>query len=46
MSEFKIKFKGTAHRADVDAANTLRLFFTILERQSKMYDIIDSARSL
>ena len=46
MSEFKIKFKGTAHRADVDAANTLRLFFTILERQNKMYDIIDSARSL
>ena len=30
MGYFKLHFKGKAHRADVDAANTLALFFHLL----------------
>lgn len=33
MARYKLQFLGKAHRADVDAFNTLRLFFAILERQ-------------
>lgn len=33
MGRYKLQFIGQAHRADVDAFNTLRLFFEILERQ-------------
>jgi DNA polymerase III alpha subunit (gram-positive type) len=33
MARYKLQFVGKAHRADVDAFNTLRLFFAILERQ-------------
>jgi inhibitor of KinA sporulation pathway (predicted exonuclease) len=34
MSRYGLTFKGAPHRADVDAANTLALFFKLLERQS------------
>ena len=43
---FKLHFKGKAHRADVDAANTLALFFALLERQAKLESILDSAKSI
>lgn len=33
MAKYGVTFKGTPHRADVDAFNTLRLFFRILSRQ-------------
>lgn len=33
MARYKLQFVGKAHRADIDAFNTLRLFFAILERQ-------------
>ena len=33
MARYKLQFVGKAHRADVDAFNTLRLFFAILDRQ-------------
>lgn len=33
MARYKLQFLGEAHRADVDAFNTLRLFFAILARQ-------------
>lgn len=33
MSRYGLTFKGEAHRADVDAANTLALFFQLLRRQ-------------
>lgn len=33
MARYKLHFVGKAHRADVDAFNTLRLFFAILDRQ-------------
>ena len=44
MGEFKMQFIGTPHRADVDAKNTLYLFFEILERQRKVNEIIQLAR--
>ena len=46
MAEYKLKFQGTPHRADDDALNTLRLFFTILERQSNIYNSIDFIKQL
>ena len=46
MGYFKLHFKGKAHRADVDAANTLALFFTLLERQAKLESILDSAKRI
>ena len=39
MGGFKLPFKGTAHRADVDALNTLRFFFRLLERQESFETI-------
>jgi len=44
MGYFKLHFKGKAHRADVDAANTLALFFKLLERQAQLESILDSAK--
>ena len=46
MGYYKLHFKGKAHRADVDAANTLALFFHLLERQAKLESILDSAKSI
>lgn len=36
MARYKAPFVGAAHRADADAANTLRLFFKLLARQSAL----------
>lgn len=36
LDRYKVRFIGEAHRADVDAFNTLRLFFRLLERQRTM----------
>lgn len=44
MGAFKLHFKGDAHRADVDAANTLALFFKLIDRQRKMEFLVDDAR--
>ena len=46
MGYFKLHFKGPAHRADVDAANTLALFFKLLERQGKLESILESAKTV
>jgi hypothetical protein len=46
MGYFKLHFKGKAHRADVDAANTLALFFHLMERQAKLESILDSAKNI
>ena len=46
MVTYKMKFVGTPHRADDDAHNTLRLFFNIIDRQSRMYRLIDDAKEL
>ena len=44
MGKFKMQFQGTPHRADVDASNTLALFFGLLRRQSKLEDFIERVR--
>lgn len=41
-----LKFMGTAHRADVDAFNTLRLFFAVIQRTQSVNSIISSAKQL
>jgi inhibitor of KinA sporulation pathway (predicted exonuclease) len=46
MGYFKLHFKGKAHRADVDAANTLALFFKLLDRQAQLESILDSAKTI
>lgn len=46
MGAYKLQFKGTAHRADVDAANTLAFFFNLLERQRRIEGIVDSAKNI
>jgi DNA polymerase III alpha subunit (gram-positive type) len=46
MGAFKLHFKGTAHRADVDAANTLALFFKLIDRQRKMEFLVDDAKNI
>lgn len=40
LDEFKLTFEGKAHRADVDAYNTLKLFFTLVNRQVKLENIL------
>ena len=46
MGVYKMHFEGKAHRADVDAYNTLRLFFEILKRQKQMLDTVCLAKGL
>ena len=46
MGAFKLHFKGTAHRADVDAANTLALFFKLIDRQRKMEYLLEDAKNI
>ena len=46
MGQFKLPFKGQAHRADVDALNTLRFFFHLVTRQSKMNQMIENAKNI
>ena len=46
MGVYKLQFEGKAHRADVDAYNTLRLFFEILKRQKQMLDTVSLAKGL
>lgn len=36
MKRYKLAFEGQAHRADVDAFNTLRLFFHLIKRQQAL----------
>lgn len=46
MGQFKLHFKGLAHRADVDAANTLALFFHLLDRQNRMENLVNAAKEI
>jgi inhibitor of KinA sporulation pathway (predicted exonuclease) len=46
MGYFKLQFKGKAHRADVDAANTLAFFFTLLERQRKIERLLEDTKAI
>lgn len=44
MGRYKLQFTGTAHRADVDAFNTLRFFFHLQARQRAMEGLLQLAR--
>lgn len=44
MGRFKMQFAGEAHRADVDASNTLALFFGLMRRQAKIEGFIENVR--
>lgn len=46
MARYKLQFVGKAHRADVDAFNTLRLFFAILDRQRKLEGCVAQIKNL
>lgn len=46
MPKFGLQFKGTPHRADQDAFNTLRLFFAMLERQNSIDQLLSLAKKL
>ena len=43
---YKLQFVSKAHRADIDAFNTLRLFFAILERQRTLEGCISQMKNL
>jgi len=45
MGYFKMSFNGQAHRADIDAANTLALFFKMLNRQASLETILDISKA-
>jgi len=46
MGQYKIRFEGKAHRADVDAFNTMKLFAHFVKRQSIVNNLIDISKSL
>lgn len=46
MRRYGVPFEGLAHRADVDAYNTLRLFNALLDRQASLADLAQTATSL
>ena len=46
MERHKLKFTGDAHRADVDAFNTLRLFAYFVMRQRTINGIISQVKEL
>ena len=46
LGEYRLSFEGQAHRADVDAYNTLRLFFHILKKQFSMESLLRQAQTI
>lgn len=46
MAKYKLQFKGLAHRADVDAYNTLLFYFALLERQSKLEQMLQFSKGI
>jgi DNA polymerase III epsilon subunit-like protein len=46
MGGYKLQLEGLAHRADVDAYNTLRLFFHLVERQSKLEALLQDSKNI
>jgi inhibitor of KinA sporulation pathway (predicted exonuclease) len=46
MSKYKLNFKGEPHRADVDAYNTLVFYFELMKRQTKIEEMIRTAKEL
>lgn len=46
MNRYKCPFIGESHRADVDAYNTLRFYFDLIQRQRKLEDTINLMKSI
>lgn len=46
MGRYKLPFEGKTHRADVDAYNTLRFFFLLLERQRKFEECLNNLKDI
>lgn len=46
MPKFGIHFIGKPHRAEIDAFNTLRLFFAMLERQNNLNQLLVQAKNI
>lgn len=46
MIKYGIEFVGTSHRASVDALNTLKFFFFLMERQRKLEEMIATCKGI
>lgn len=46
MGQYKLQFIGKAHRADIDAYNTLRLYFALLNRQTSIEEYVSKIKNL
>ena len=46
MNSYGLDFVGTPHRASIDALNTLRFFFHLLERQKTFEDFGETMRKM
>jgi DNA polymerase III epsilon subunit-like protein len=46
MNKYKLDFIGKPHRADVDAFNTLRFYFFLIERQRKLESMMQTIKSI
>ena len=46
LSRYGLQFQGTPHRADVDAYNTLRFYFDLIQRQRKLEDTVNLMKSI
>lgn len=46
MGRYKVKFEGEAHRADVDAYNTLKFFFHLMDRQNILESTIENLKNI
>jgi DNA polymerase III alpha subunit (gram-positive type) len=46
MGKYKIKFEGKAHRAEVDAYNTLKFFFHLIGRQNTLENTIETLKGI
>lgn len=46
MGDYKLSFKGSQHRAGDDAANTLGLYFKLLERQTSLNNLVYKAKEI
>lgn len=46
MGRFNLPFRGKSHRADIDAENTLRFFFKLVERQTKLEQLVTVSKTI
>ena len=46
MGRYRLTFKGQAHRADVDAYNTLIFYFELVKRQQRLEKLLQDAKKV